>query len=178
MKKPSNQIVFVTVALALSACASAPQKPDVPVAIRVSQNQTVSSVFSAKGVQIYECSLDPSNPGHYAWTFKAPRADLLDSGGKIVGHHFAGPTWESDDHSSIVGRLKASDPGPDTSAIPWLLLDGNPNGGAGVFSAVTAIQRLYTVGGQPGPNGCDSAHASYRIEVPYSAQYYFYQGRP
>lgn len=167
---------LVSAVAMLAGCASAPTNPEVPAAIRVSDNQHVAAVFAAKGVQIYECNPDANNPAHYVWTFKSPRADLLDGGGKIVGHHFAGPTWESDDHSAVVGQVRASDPGPDASAIPWLLLTGNPRGSAGVFSGISAIQRIHTTGGKPGPTGCDAAHANYRIEVPYTADYYFYRG--
>jgi hypothetical protein len=48
-------------------------------------------------VQIYSCS-------GTAWTLVAPRADLYDSRGKLVATHFAGPTWQAKDGSSVDGE--------------------------------------------------------------------------
>ena len=36
-----------------------------------------------------------------AWTLKAPDAQLIDKKGKPFGKHFAGPSWQASDGSSI-----------------------------------------------------------------------------
>jgi hypothetical protein len=56
----------------------------------------------ADGVQIYTCE---AKDGGFAWSFKAPEANLFDKQGRQVGTHFAGPTWKIDDGSAIVGEV-------------------------------------------------------------------------
>ena len=114
----------------------------------------------------------------YAWTFEAPEADLSDGSGSPIGRHYAGPTWDAADGSSVVGTLKAKDDGPDPTAVPWLLLAAKSNSGEGVFSNVQYIQRLYTSGGKAPAEGCDLAHAGAETSVPYKASYYFYSPIP
>ena len=64
---------------------------------------------------------------------------------------------------------------PDTTAIPWLLLQTASTEGSGIFGAVTYIQRVNTKGGltPTAPGRSVGAVA----EVPYSAEYYFYRAR-
>jgi hypothetical protein len=77
----------------------------------------------------------------------APEAVLF-SGGREVAIHFAGPTWESNSGSRVVGTV-LDHCSPDPDSIPWLLLGAvpAPSEGPGVFNGVTFIQRLNTVGG-------------------------------
>ena len=128
----------------------------------------------AKGVQIYECraSGDPRAP--YAWKLQGPEAKLFDAAGHQVGKHYAGPTWESNDGSKVVGEVRAQDAGPDSTAVAWLLLTAKSTSGSGVFGKVQSIQRVRTSGGQApaGPCGIGQAHRALR--VPYTASYYFY----
>jgi hypothetical protein len=63
---------------------------------------------------------------------------------------------------------------PDPSAIPWLLLGAKEHEGGGVFSTVTHVQRLDTVGGVAPAEGCDEAHAGEEAREPYEATYAFY----
>jgi hypothetical protein len=99
----------------------------------------------------------------------------VDASGQPLGRHFAGPTWESRDGSSVVGELKSRDPGPSATAIPWLLLSAKATKGSGVFSATTSVQRVQTVGGVAPADGCDASNASMVARVPYTADYYFYR---
>src|SRR2546430_2180512 len=47
----------------------------------------------------------------------------------IVAIHFAGPTWESNSGSRVVGALPPLSVTVDTNAIPWLRLTAlNPEG--------------------------------------------------
>jgi hypothetical protein len=123
-----------------------------------------------KGVQIYECPVsDPPTPRPHAILLKGDRDE-----GDLVAIHFAGPTWQALDGSTVVGAKMASAPSPDPDGVPWLLLKAKSTEGSGLFSRVTYIQRLYTDGGQPPVGGCDQAHEQAEVLVEYSAQYFFY----
>jgi len=74
--------------------------------------------------------------------------------------------------------VKARDPGPTPSAIPWLLLAGKSTGGAGVFTSTKSIQRVQTTGGIAPSSPCISANAKQVARIPYTATYYFYRGAP
>jgi hypothetical protein len=128
----------------------------------------------ATGVQIYDCTASKSDSARYEWVFRAPEAELHDSGGRHVGKHYAGPTWEANDGSKIIAEVKGRDDGPDASAIPWLLLATKTASGNGAFSRVQAIQRVNTVGGKAPLAGCSAAEARREVRVPYKAIYYFY----
>jgi len=147
---------------------------NVPVALSVGMGQALTVAVNATGVQIYTCDVDKNNTARYAWNFKAPEADLFNADGQRIGKHYAGPTWEGNDGSKVVGQVKASGPGTDVHAIPWLLLNSKFNSGAGLFAKTSVIQRLNTSGGMAPVDGCDLAHVGNEARVPYTAQYYFY----
>jgi Protein of unknown function (DUF3455) len=128
-----------------------------------------------EGFQIYDCSPKAGQPNAYEWTFRAPEAQLKDSSGHVLGRHFTGPTWELDEGGSVVGEVKARDPGPNPTAIPWLLLSTRATAGHGKLTATTSIQRLQTVGGIAPSVGCNAANAGKVAKVPYTANYYFYR---
>ena len=90
----------------------------------------------------------------------------------VVGVHYAGPTWESNSGSNVVGAV-IDRCTPDPEAIPWLLLRAVSSEGPGILREVTYIQRVFTVGGlapaDPGSLVGDEARA------PYTAWYVFYQ---
>lgn len=170
---------FSVVAL-LSGCvsSSAVRPPDAPEALRPPANQVLALETRATGVQIYECSASQDQPARFEWVFKAPEAELVDRTDRKVGKHYAGPTWESIDGSTVVGEVKARDAGPDPNAIPWLLLGAKSNSGTGVFSRIKSIQRLHTVGGKAPSAPCSRENAQQVVRVPYKAAYYFYAARP
>src|SRR5262245_13140072 len=126
----------------LAACSTTPSvsAPDVPAGLRPPVDQVAYLEALATGVQIYECSQKADST--YEWAFKAPEASLAARSGQYLGKHYAGPTWESTDGSTVVGEVKARDPGPASSAIPWLLLGARANSGTGVFSGAKSIQRV------------------------------------
>lgn len=132
----------------------------------------------AAGVQIYECKASKDDPTRIEWIFKAPEAELFDNVGKKIGRDYAGPTWESNDGSKVVGEVRARYNGPDPNAIPWLLLSAKSNSGSGVFSHTQSIQRLYTAGGKEPAEGCNQAQVGKEARVTYKAKYYFYIARP
>jgi hypothetical protein len=74
-----------------------------------------------------------------------------------------------------VGEVKANDPGPNSSAIPWLLLAAKSTSGTGVFAATKSVQRVATVGGLAPAEACSEAKVNQVARVPYSASYYFYR---
>lgn len=161
-------------ALVLACAASIGVAATVPEGLKPSANEILSLESRATGVQIYTCSARRDDPYNYEWTFIAPEAELRDAAGKRLGRHYAGPTWESDDGSKVVGDVKARDNGSDANAIPWLLLAAKSNSGNGVFAKTTSIQRLDTVGGKAPADGCGESQAGQRLRVPYTATYYFF----
>jgi hypothetical protein len=130
----------------------------------------------ATGTQIYTCKARTDDPNTFEWTFKAPEAELWNDIGEKVGKHYAGPSWEGNDGSKLVGEVVERANAPDPGAIPWLLLKAKANDGAGVFSTMTYIQRLETVGGMAPTEGCDRLAADAERAVEYTAIYAFFYG--
>jgi hypothetical protein len=181
VNRAPRMLTFFAV-LALIAClagaADAKNKQNRGKPIPPELNPPASAVMifelGASGVQIYTCQAKADAPNTYEWAFKAPEATLYNARGQVVGTHYAGPTWEGQDGSTIVGAVVARADAPSRKAIPWLLLEAKDNTGAGVFSGITHIQRLATVGGVAPTKGCDAAHAGEEARVPYKATYVFY----
>jgi len=129
---------------------------------------------AAEGVQIYTCTAQGSG---VAWTLTAPEAVLRDSGGKTIGKHFAGPSWQASDGSTVVGEVAARADAPGGNAIPWLLLRAKSHTGAGQFADIAFIQRIDTAGGLAPVAGCDAGTQGNEVRIPYSAAYLFYAAR-
>lgn len=165
----------VPAAIFLAGCAavSAPSAPATPAALRPPADQVLQFEALAAGVQIYECSRKAD--ATHEWVFKAPEATLASRSGQSLGRHYAGPTWESPDGSTVVGEVKGRDAGPDPSAIPWLLLTAKKNTGAGTFGTTRSIQRVATRGGVAPSTACDATQVGQMARVPYTATYYFYR---
>jgi Protein of unknown function (DUF3455) len=160
-----------------AACASTPSpKPSaVPESLRVPEGQALLLHTAARGAQIYTCKPKAAEPASFEWALKAPEADLFDQNGAKIGHHYGGPTWESNDGSLVVGEVVQRS--AVQGAIPWLLLRAKSTGGSGVFTGVKYIQRVDTVGGVAPASGCDGATAGVETRVDYSASYDFYGAR-
>ena len=126
---------------------------------------------AAEGVQIYMCQ--PAGAG-FGWVFKAPEAALFDETGRQVAKHFAGPSWEAEDGSTVVGEVATKADAPAAAGIPWLLLRAKSHAGGGRFAAVAFIQRLDTKGGTAPESGCDAAHQNAEARMRYAATYVFY----
>ena len=148
-------------------------RPDVPEKIQAPAGEQVVLKVHASGSQIYVCQQGAD--GKSAWTLKAPDAELRDDQGKIIGHHYAGPTWKHNDGSEITGKAVARVDAPDPNSIPWLLLNVTGHSGSGVFSSVTSVQRIHTKGGQPpAATECDAAKLGSEAKSSYTADYYFF----
>jgi hypothetical protein len=146
------------------------RQPDLPAAcgeLQVEAGNKVSFHVYALGVQIYRWN-------GASWSFVAPEANLYASANYkgLVGEHYAGPTWESNSGSKVVGTVQKRCT-PDPTAIPWLLLQAAPTDDPGIFHNVTFIQRVDTNGGlAPAAPG---AFVGEEKRVPYTAEYYFYR---
>ena len=157
--------------LALAAGAPKIERPNVPKELEAPAGEEVVLRAHAKGVQIYSCTA--GGDGKYAWTLKAPKAELFDDHGKRIGKHFAGPTWKLNDGSEVTGTKKHD--APKAGAIPWLLIDAKAHKGSGALEHVTTIQRVNTKGGVvDATKVCDASKKDTETESTYSADYYFY----
>lgn len=171
-----RKLIGFALALLVASGAMAQQPAatvNVPDKLKPGANEALAMIVPAKGVQIYECRAKKDQPGSYEWAFVAPEADLFDASGKKIGHHYAGPHWESTDGSKIVGAVKERADAPQPQAIPWLLLAARSVGTQGSFSRVTSIQRVNTVGGVAPQTGCSQSTVGATARVPYTADYYF-----
>jgi hypothetical protein len=176
-------VLCLLAALGATACSSTDGEaetvttPTVPAALAVPEGHAVFLKAPATGSQIYTCTVSTEAPGTYGWTFKAPDAVLFGANGEKVGTHYAGPTWESNDTSKVVGAVKEKADATTPGSVPWLLLKTKSTEGTGTFGKVTYIQRLDTSGGTAPTTGCDAAHEGQENAVPYTANYYFYAAR-
>jgi len=123
-------------------------------------------------MEIHTCPA--ASDGKFAWALKAPEADLHDRADKVIGKHFAGPTWKLKDGSEVKGKAAAKVDSLDPDSIPWLRVEVVENAGKGLLSNVNLIQRVRTQGGQPPADGCDAAHPAAESRSRYTADYYFY----
>lgn len=173
----AHTVVLLAAALVATACVNIQVvgPPEVPEPLRAPAGQSVFLETFASGAQIYECTSRPGQHPAFEWTFRAPEASLVDRSGHSIGKHYAGPTWESVDGSAVVGEVKSRDPGPDPSAIPWLLLTAKSTAGTGTFSWTKSIQRVQTAGGIAPSRPCTAANVQEVARVPYTAVYYFYR---
>ena len=178
-----KRVTFACLILAAMAAAPAvgaqPGPTALPDTLRAPSGHVLLFETFATGVQIYTCTTQADDPAKFAWTFKAPEAELWTGRGEKLGTHDAGPTWRGNDGSTVVAEVAARADAPDAGAIPWLLLTAKANDGAGAFGAVTYIQRLETVGGGAPADGCDPSAAGVERAVPYTAVYaFFYPAAP
>jgi Protein of unknown function (DUF3455) len=158
----------------LAPAAMGIQPPAVPNNLKVPNGQMVLLKALGQGVQIYACSAKAGDSTQLEWVFKAPEADLMGDEGKRVGRHYAGPTWEANDGSKVVGEVLQRADAPRPGAVPWLLLKAKSNQGDGTFKGVAYIQRVDTEGGAAPRDGCDAQHSGTEVRVDYKATYYFY----
>lgn len=174
LKRVIGLVLLLAVALAPTPVARAMgghRGPDLPSplcdSLQVPPGNKVAFHAYALGVQIYRWN-------GTSWAFVAPVANLFadDNYRGQVGTHYAGPTWESKSGSTVVAtRLTSCS--PDTTAIPWLLLQTVSNDGPGIFSSVSYVQRVNTSGGlAPTTPG---SYIGAEMKVPYTAEYYFYR---
>ncbi len=162
---PDDEVASDSAALS-SKCA-----PEAPATLAVPSGNKFAFALDAVGWQIYTCQ---ASAGSYAWVFSAPSATLYNNGGQVAGTHYAGPTWQANDGSTVVGARVAGAT-VDATSIPWLLLRAvSHNDVEGRMSKVTYVQRLETVGGLAPSSGCDADHVGTTANVDYTAVYAYY----
>jgi len=161
---------LVPAAALLLIAAAAPAQAD-PAAIAAPAGTSQILSAAAEGVQIYECKAKDQG---FAWVFKAPEAALFDASGRQIIHHFAGPSWQADDGTTLVGEVVGKADAPAPGAIAWLLLRAKSHEGSGPLAKAGFIRRIDTKGGSAPEGGCDSAHAGAEARMHYSAVYEFY----
>lgn len=175
-----NRLLLAGIVIAVaSSPAPADARPahPVPSTIAVPHGHKLFLAGHAIGVQIYSC--DATSTG-FAWTLVAPRANLYDRRGKLIMKHFGGPTWQAKDGSMVVGR-RVDGVTVNAKAIPWLLLSAastsaGPKGDRLVDTSF--IQRVATTGGlAPAATKCKATTTGAVVEVPYTADYYFWKPR-
>ena len=147
------------------------RSPDLPSplcdSVQVPPGNRLAFRVYALGVQVYRWN-------GTTWGFVEPVATLFASArfNGEVGTHYVGPTWESNSGSKVVAA-RVTGCAPDSTAIPWLLLQKVSTEGPGIFSSVTYIQRVNTTGGLA-PTAPGTVIGEVK-EVPYTAEYYFYR---
>src|SRR5258708_16232964 len=141
--------------------------PEVPgqIAVSATTNKVHFQGFGV-GVQIYTWN-------GVSWGSAVPEATLFDTDGNIVAIHFAGPRWESNSGSIVLGAVVQPTVTVDTNAIPWVRLRAVSTEGSGIFADTTFIQRVNTMGGKA--PSADGAFVGQGARVPYTAGYLFYR---
>ena len=166
---PANKVTVGALALllggGLTALADDNRAPEVPEGIAVPDGNVVHFHGFAVGVQIYTWD-------GVSWGRAVPEATLFHGNG-VVTIHFAGPIWESNSGSKVVGALAKPPVTVDTNAIPWLLLSAASTEGPGIFADTTFIHRVNTRGGKA--PSTDGAFVGQVARVPYTADYFFYR---
>jgi hypothetical protein len=158
--------------LEIAARAQKISPPKVPDAIQARLGEEVVLLAHASGSQIYTCKAGAD--GKFAWTLKAPDAELKDEKGSVIGTHFVGPAWKLKDGSEVTGKAAAHVDSDDRDSISWLLVNAVDHTGKGLLTNVTSIQRVNTHGGKPRSDGCDESHRDAETKSSYTADYYFY----
>jgi hypothetical protein len=134
------------------------------------------------GTQGYKCEAADAGGGTdtYSWQKIGPEAKLDDCNGTFIIEHTpseAGatrPQWASQIDTSIVVGETIHSVTVNAAAIPWLLLGKASSTGTGLLEQVLYVQRFNTSGGLPTPSNCNSTTVGTTVEVPYTADYYFY----
>lgn len=132
---------------------------------------TRAMTLAASGVQNYSCEFDAQH--RLGWVFKSPQAMLFDTSGHAAVRHGAGPSWEAEDGSKILGHVLAQQPSETPASIPQLLLETHATGASGALADVRYVQRLHTVGGLAPQAPCSTEHQI--GSSPYLADYVFYR---
>jgi hypothetical protein len=162
--KRVTAVIVACVASVASAAAFAASSIDPPQGERV-------VTTTASGIQVYSCEYDAQH--HLAWVFKSPQATLYDTSGHALIMHSAGPSWEAEDGSRIVGHVIAQTPSDTAASVPQLLLETRSTAASGTLSAIRYVQRVNTVGGMMPAAPCSTEHQV--GGSPYLANYIFYK---
>jgi hypothetical protein len=165
---------FVVAMTAMTLASSVPANAQpVPEQLRVPAGNVQLITARAVGVQIYACKPRADNPNAFAWTLTGPDATLYNEQGQKIARHYAGPTWEGNDGSKVIGEAVQRVDAHNPHDIPWLLLKAKSHEGSGAFSTISYIQRLDTDGGVAPRDGCTQSTGNTERRVDYRATYTF-----
>jgi hypothetical protein len=162
--RASRVVAAAVSAIGMCATASAASSIEPPQAEQV-------MTTTASGVQNYSCEYDGQH--RLGWVFKSPQATLYDTSGHATIRHAAGPSWEAEDGSRIVGHVVAQTPSDTAASIPQLLLETRSTAASGTLSSIRYVQRVKTVGGMMPVAPCSTEHEI--GSSPYLANYVFYK---
>jgi hypothetical protein len=169
MRRPALLLAVAMTALALVPAGAFASVPD---RIQPPAGHAPFLLAHAIGVQVYTCATTADGP---RWQFVEPKAVLYGDRGKLLGTHYAGPTWETRDGSQVKGA-RVDGVTVDPAAIPWLLLKATPVTGTGTLGKTTYIQRLNTRGGlEPAASKCHAGTVGKERWIPYTADYRFFK---
>lgn len=106
MRKPAwlitiSIVLFASLGLSGVAQSNTNGNLEVSKQLRVPTNQRLVFKSTARGSQIYTCQQMSADLSQFEWKLKAPEAKLLNGRDKVIGKHYAGPTWEANDGSKI-----------------------------------------------------------------------------
>ena len=165
-----KRLLLLTLAvMALTASAAAAQL--VPDRIQVPAGNEPFLRAHAIGAQVYACTATADGP---KWQFVEPQAVLFDDHHRLLGFHFAGPTWQTRDGSQVKAA-KVDGVTVDPTAIPWLLLKQTSTT-PGRLGATSYVQRLNTRGGlEPAASKCSTTTVGNERKVLYTADYRFWR---
>ena len=146
---------------------------DIPANLTPPASSVLLFELGASGVQIYTCEADPNDATAFVWTFKAPEADLLNGRGEVVGHHFAGPTWQGQDGSAVVGTVleRADAPTPPSRGSSW---KPKTTRGSGAFRPLPASSGSTPAAASLRAKAATRLTPVRRLAEPYEATYAFY----
>jgi Protein of unknown function (DUF3455) len=159
-------LVALTVASPQAAAAQQTAPASAPAIFHVADRVAIL-VARGVGAQIYECKVGETAATN--WGLREPVA-TLNLGGRTIGHHYVGPTWELTDGEVVKGKQSAAAPGATAGDVALLKLDIVEHRGSGILEDAKLVLRLTTRGGVL-KGACPTA-GELRAE-PYSADYVF-----
>ena len=166
-----KRLLLLTTLAAMALTASVASAQPVPDRIQVPAGNEPYLQTHAIGAQVYACAATADGP---KWQFVEPQAVLYDDHARLLGVHFAGPTWQTRDGSQVKAA-KVDGVTVDPTAIPWLLLKKTSTT-PGRLAATTYVQRLNTRGGlEPAASKCSTATVGNERKVLYTADYRFWR---
>ena len=170
---PRTPLALAVLAAALPALAQVSEPGGLSPQMRAGGNEVPAFRLRANGTHVYECR---AVQGGYAWTFLNPDATLFE-GTRSIATHTSPAMWESStDRSSTSGRVAATQPA-GSGNLPWTLWRTQSSGDGGIFTGVTSVQRVNTVGGVAPATGCGDTSIGTETRVNFSADFVFYKRR-
>jgi Protein of unknown function (DUF3455) len=166
-----KRLLLLSTLAAMALTASVASAQPVPDRIQVPAGNAPYLQAHAIGAQVYACAATADGP---KWQFVEPQAILYDDHARLLGIHFAGPTWQTRDGSQAKAA-RVDGVTVDPTAIPWLLLKQTSTT-PGRLAATTYVQRLNTRGGlEPAASKCSTATVGNERKVLYTADYRFWR---